>query len=69
MAVWSTVEAEIERRNPSGCETALGLLADLQAIAAEQGTLDDFARRIDGLRERHTRKGKFVERLAGLTAA
>lgn len=67
-AVWSTVEAEIERRNASGYQTALGLLADLQAIAAEEGTLADFARRIEGIRERHVRKGKFIERLKALTA-
>lgn len=67
-AVWSTVEAEIERRNAPGYETAMGLLLDLEAIAAEQGTLADFSRRLEDIRERHARKGKFIERLKGLAA-
>lgn len=67
-AVWNQIEAEIERRNPSGYETAMGLLLDLQAIATEEGTLADFTRRLDGIRERHARKGTFIERLKGLAA-
>jgi hypothetical protein len=63
MAVWREVEVEVERRNPSGYETAMGLLLDLEAIASEQGTLSDFTQRIEGIRERHVRKGKFIERL------
>jgi hypothetical protein len=65
-AVWDQVEAEIERRNPSGYETAMALLLDLEAIATEQGALADYARRLEGIRERHARKGKFMERLKGL---
>ncbi len=67
-AVWAQIEGEIERRNASGYDTALGLLADLEAIAAEQGTGADFARRLDGIRERHVRKAKFIDRLKGLAA-
>lgn len=67
-AVWNQIEAEIERRNPSGYETAIGLLLDLQVIATEEGTLADFTRSLDGIRERHARKGKFIERLKGLAA-
>jgi hypothetical protein len=66
MAVWDTVEAEILRRNPAGYQTAMGLLLDLEAIAAEQGTLADFSRRIEGIRERHARKGQFIELMKGL---
>jgi hypothetical protein len=66
VAVWSSIEAEIERRNSSGYETAFGLLLDLKALAADQGTLADFARRLEDIRERHARKGKFIDRLKGL---
>jgi hypothetical protein len=66
LAVWDQIEAEIERRNASGYETATGLLVDLEAIATEQGTDADFDRRLEGIRERHAAKGKFIERLKGL---
>ena len=65
-SVWREVELEIERRNASGYDRAAGLLFDLKAIAAEEGTLAGFARRLDGLHARHARKGKFIERLQGL---
>jgi hypothetical protein len=67
-AAWKTVETEIERRHPAGYDAAFGLLADLQAIASEDGTLADFASRLAAIRERHARKGKFIERLQGLAA-
>jgi hypothetical protein len=66
--IWSDIEAEIERRNAPGYETAAGLLFDLRALATDQGTLADFARRLEAIRQRHARKGKFIERLKGLTA-
>jgi hypothetical protein len=66
LAVWDQVEAAIERRNPTGYEIAMGLLLDLEAIATEQGTLADYARRLGGIRERHARKGKFIEQLKAL---
>ncbi|TIT27241.1 MAG: hypothetical protein E5W78_18835, partial [Mesorhizobium sp.] len=61
--VWREVETEIERRNASGYDTAAGLLLDLKAIAEERGTIGDFARRLQAIRERHIRKGRFIERL------
>lgn len=68
MSVWTDIEAEIERRNAPGYETALGLLLDLRALAADQGTLDDFARRLEAIRARHLSKRRFIERLRGLAA-
>jgi hypothetical protein len=68
IAVWGDVEVEIERRNQPGYEAAAGLLSDLKALATDQGMLADFARRLEAIRERHARKGKFIERLKGLTA-
>ena len=65
-SVWRDVELEIERRNASGYDKAAGILFDLKAIAVEDGALAGFARRLDTLRERHARKGKFIERLQEL---
>ncbi|MDA9498411.1 hypothetical protein [Bradyrhizobium sp. CCBAU 11357] len=61
--VWREIEQEIERRNPAGYANAIGLLADLQALADEEGSQDDFGGRITALRVRHEKKGKFIERL------
>jgi hypothetical protein len=65
-SVWRDIEDEIQRRNAPGYDRARDLLFDLQAIAAEQGTLTDFARRLDAIREKHARKGRFIERLKEL---
>ena len=40
--VWREVEAEIERRNAAAYDKAAGLLRDLQAVAKERGTIEDF---------------------------
>jgi hypothetical protein len=61
--VWREIETEIERRNPSGYEKAIGLLLDLRVISEERGTTSDFARRLSAIRERHARKERFIERL------
>jgi hypothetical protein len=65
-SVWHEVEKEIQRRNGPGYVRAEGLLADLKTIAEGEGTLNDFARRLEALRERHGTKGKFIERLKRL---
>ncbi len=65
-SVWREVETEIERRNPSGYDKAAGLLFDLKAVAEERGAVEDFLRRLRAIRERHARKVRFIERLAGL---
>src|SRR3546814_6028442 len=41
--VWREIEEEIGRRHPSGYDRAASLLADLQAMAGEEGTQDEFA--------------------------
>jgi hypothetical protein len=64
--VWREVEAEIERRNAAAYDRAAGLLLDLQAVAKERGTIEDFLRRLHAIRERHVRKERFIERLAAL---
>ena len=65
-SVWREVETEIERRNAAGYDRAASLLFDLKAIAEERGTIEDFLRRLRTIRERHVRKERFIERLAGL---
>ena len=61
--VWREIEEEIERRSASGYDKAAGLLFDLQALAAEEGSQSEFARRLTSIRTRHEKKGKFIERL------
>jgi hypothetical protein len=62
-AGWRQIETEIERRNPLGYDRAAAPISDLEAIAAEDGTLSDFAQRLAIVRDRHARKGRFIERL------
>jgi hypothetical protein len=66
VSVWREIEQEIERRNPSGYDSAISLLSDLQVLAAEEGNQDDFDRRLSSIRGRHEKKGKFIERLSKL---
>ncbi len=64
--VWQEIEAEIERRNPSGYDRATSLLSDLQVLAAEEGSQNDFDHRLESIRARHGSKGRFIERLTKL---
>ncbi|MBR0756092.1 hypothetical protein JQ604_28290 [Bradyrhizobium jicamae] len=62
-SVWREIEQEIERRNPTGYDNAIGLLSDLQVLAGEEGSQNDFDRRLAEMRVRHEKKVKFIERL------
>jgi hypothetical protein len=64
--VWQEVEDEIERRNSGSYDRAAALLTDLRALAEQQGTIEDFLRRLDEIRGRHVRKQRFIERLAAI---
>jgi hypothetical protein len=64
--VWREIEEEIERRNASSYDRAANFLSDLQALAIEDGSQDDFARRLASIRARHEKKAKFIERLSKL---
>ena len=64
--VWREIEDEIGRRNASSYDRAAGLISDLQTLAVEEGSQDDFARRLASIRVRHERKGQFIERLIAL---
>jgi len=65
-SVWRQIEQEIERRNTAGYDNAMSLLFDVQVLAIEEGTRDDFDRRLGSIRARHEKKGKFIERLSKL---
>ena len=52
--------------NASGYDRALELLLDLQGLAQEDGTLTAFSERVRSLRDRHSRKPRFIERLRQL---
>jgi hypothetical protein len=65
-SVWREIEQEIERRNPAGYDNAMRLLFDVRAWALEEGTRDDFDRRLGSIRARHEKKAKFIERLSKL---
>ena len=65
-SVWREIESEIERRNAGSYDRAAEMLRDLQALAAERGTAEEFARRLRDIRERHVRKERFIDRLKGM---
>lgn len=66
-AVWHEVESEIALRNPAGYQKACTLLRDLKMLAEYDGASADFSRRLDSIRERHSRKHRFIVRLEKLT--
>jgi len=68
-SVWREIEDRIERRNPAGYDQAMSVLSDLQALAVEEGSQDDFNSRVGSIRARHDKKGKFIERLNKLGRA
>ena len=65
-AVWREVETEIEKRNASSYDRALDLLLDLRTLAREDDAVEAFTGRVRSLRDRHSRKLRFIERLAEL---
>ena len=68
-SAWREVETEIDRRNAAGYERAVHLLRDLRVLAEEDGSAKEFSERVRSLRDRHERKRRFIERLAGLKAS
>jgi hypothetical protein len=65
-AIWREIEEEIGRRNASGYDRAVNLLADLEVLAAEEGSQDHFSARLVSIRARHHAKARFIERLTRL---
>jgi hypothetical protein len=64
--VWREIDTEIERRNATGYDKAASLLLDLRAVSEDEGTREDFVRRLREIRDRHARKERFIERLTKL---
>lgn len=62
-SIWEDIEKEIVRRNPAGYDKAAALLFDLQTLAERHGTVEAFRLRLQAIRERHSGKGRFIERL------
>jgi hypothetical protein len=62
---WARVARRIAEKKPTSYEAAVDLLGDLQEVTGKE----EFARRIEALRDEHRRKPAFVERLvaAGLS--
>ncbi len=60
---WREVDNEIERRNAAGYDRAKVLLVDLRDVASSQGTTNEFERRVGAIRQKHNRKGQFIDRL------
>lgn len=67
--VWRDIENEINRRNVSAYDCAAALISDLRTLAEEDDAVDAFSSRLDSLRSRHRRKGRFLERLDRLDKA
>lgn len=61
--VWQQIEEEIGRRSTNSYDRAANLLSDLQVLAVEEGSQDDFRRRLAALRARHEKKPRFRQRL------
>jgi hypothetical protein len=64
--IWRELETEIERRNASGYEKAVALLVDLAALADQRGTSPEFDARLDAIKQRHSGKSRFIQRLSVL---
>ena len=65
-AAWREIETEVEKRHAAGYDRALALLIDLRALAQEDAALEAFSDRVRSLRDRHSRKSRFIERLQQL---
>ncbi|MBA1144523.1 hypothetical protein [Mesorhizobium neociceri] len=62
-SIWEDIEKEIIRSNPAGYHKAAALLFDLQTLAERHDTVEAFRLRLQAIRERHSGKGRFIERL------
>jgi hypothetical protein len=68
-SVWGQIEEEIERRNASAYDRAVDLLADMHALALEDGSQHNFGSQLASIRARHEKKARFIERLRLLGSA
>lgn len=61
--VWNRVEELIATRRPMAYDEAVQLLGELRALGAREGRGAEVEGRIQALREEHTRKSTFLDRL------
>lgn len=62
-AAWRDIEAMIERRQGQPYDLAIGLLKDLAELAAYKQQQEEFGERVAAVRERHSKKTGFIDRL------
>lgn len=62
-AVWSQVEAHIQKRQPKEYDRAVVLLTDLRDLAVRQGRESGFQTALEKLRKNHAAKDTFLRRL------
>ncbi|MXW44768.1 MAG: hypothetical protein F4109_00800 [Gammaproteobacteria bacterium] len=63
---WLEIEALAEKRTYTSYDRAAQLIFDLHALAEKDNDQAEFFNRLKGLRTRHHRKKRFIERLAKL---
>jgi hypothetical protein len=56
------VDELIATKRPKDYDAAVVLLSDLQALAAREGEIFEFAEQMARLRERHARKPSLIDR-------
>lgn len=61
--VWEEVYNLVEIRNAKSYDQAIGYLKDLRDLAIRKDKLEDFLNLLESLRESHTKKQRFIERL------
>jgi hypothetical protein len=68
-SLWQQAEVAVASKQPKEYDRAVTLLKDLRDLAQRAGVGEAFATRVRQMRERHTRKPSFIQRLdrAGLT--
>lgn len=69
-AIWKKVDALIATKKPADYDEAIRLLGDLKDLGARSGRIAEVQSRIQRIREEHSKKPSFIERLqrAGLLA-
>jgi hypothetical protein len=61
---WAEVESLIATKRPQGYDRAVGLLRDLGELSDKDGKSAEFQSRVRRLRESHSKKPSFLQRLA-----
>jgi hypothetical protein len=62
-AIWSRIESLLEVRRGPEYDQAARYMVDLREVAQREGTMQDFAGRVNSLRARHASKAAFIRRL------